>query len=107
MSLVTGIVRQGEIGKPFVVHTGIDLTGATLTRVRLVEPDGLTVHDITTGLSVLGNPTNGDISFSDTVGRFPDASDVGYWRVIARVTKSGVPHDSYDAGLFRVIGANA
>lgn len=105
------IVRQGEIGKAFVINLGVtsapfDLTGATINKLRFIEPDGVTVHEFVSGFSVLGSPTNGQIAYTDVAGIFPNASDLGYWKIIAHVTKSGTAHQSYIAGLFLVIGAN-
>jgi len=102
-------IRQGTVGKPFRVDTKkYDLTGWSAVAIRFVEPDGVTLHDVTSpAVTVVGPATDGILAYTDATGLFPSASDVGVWKVIAIVNKAGVIDYSAPAGRFRCIATTA
>lgn len=101
------IVRQGTVGKDFLVHTGYNLTGWNALKLRFVKPDNVTYIEVEDpDVTVSGADADGDLAFTDT-GMFPTsdgAAGLGIWTIIAIVEKTGLVMPSAPSGKFRVIG---
>lgn len=104
------IVRQGTVGKDFVVHTGKDLTGWDSLKLRFIKPDGTLGFEVEDGVNPedvapSGTPTDGDLFFTDTVGRFPvdTPADLGIWSVIPILEIGGLILPGAPSMQFKVI----
>ena len=54
-------------GQVLTIATGIDLTNQTATTLEVRKPSGST-QSVTTGVGVLGDPANGNLTYTVTSG---------------------------------------
>jgi len=64
-----------DVGTKFIIDTGVDLTNATVTKLKLKKPDGSIVEWVA---SIEGDAKNGKISYATQAG---DINLAGIWQL--------------------------
>jgi hypothetical protein len=104
------VVRQGSVGKDFLVHTGYPLTAPDALKLRFIGPDQSLRFEVEDpDVAAVGDPSLGDIGWTDEVGSFPIATDadLGIWTIIPIYEKAGVVLPGAPSMQFKVISQYA
>ena len=104
------VVRQGSVGKDFLVHTSYDITAPDALKLQFIGPDGTLRFEVEDpDVAAVGDPTIGDIGWTDESGLFPvdTEADLGIWTIIPIFEKAGVELPGAPSMQFKVISKYA